>query len=141
MKKLISLLSVAMLATSVFATNATEKRMAYQNLPVRNNVQVSLRPDCSLDLTAIQPDKQQIANAINPNATQLPMKVKLQETATKPSAYYNLPMGVYYCGIDKRVDYIWWSRGTTESHLGGTFYGTSKSVAFVGETQSQACSM
>lgn len=120
MKKLISLLSVAMLATSVFATNATEKRMAYQNLPVRNNVQVSLRPDCSLDLTAIQPDKQQIANAINPNATQVPMKVKLQETATKPSAYYNLPMGVYYCGIDKRVDYIWWNVPTV---VGACFGG------------------
>ena len=107
MKKLISLLGVAIMASSVFATTATERKAAIENLPTRHSAQVSQRPDNSLDLTAIRPEMQKQVAELNLNAAKTPMKAKAETAETKLQAFYYLPTGAYYLGIDKNLDIIW----------------------------------
>lgn len=103
MKKLISLLSVALLATSVFAIPATGKKMTDQTvLPA--NIQVS-RSSKALDAQALQ-----VANAPKTYDVQraaIPVAKAMQATQEAlPKAFYYKPIGSYFCGINNDENFI-----------------------------------
>lgn len=97
MKKLISLLSVAFLATSVFAIPATAKKMTVtKQAPER--VQYSQR-SMQFDPITVQP-KLQLSRNLDQNAAKPIAGTKRAALdAEQPSAFYYLPTGVFFCGI------------------------------------------
>lgn len=97
MKKLISLLSVAMLATSVFAIPATAKKMSPELTP-KVQAQVATHPGNDFQLEQIQvpfAPKQVIA----PKAEPAIKKAAKAVEADAVKAQYYKPIGSFFCGI------------------------------------------
>lgn len=95
MKKLISLLSVAMLATSVFAISATGKKMAVTKMAPEKVL--AGQSSQVLDVESVKPSmlKFNTADAKKPIAKS--PKATLEGEA--PSAFYYLPKGAFTLGI------------------------------------------
>lgn len=97
MKKLISLLSVALLATSVFAIPATAKKMAVTMTP-QEKIQISQSPEnleAQAVKTAIAPQQMvDLEDALAPKA-----HIARAMQAAKPTAFYYKPAGTFFGGI------------------------------------------
>ena len=97
MKKLISLLSVALLATSVFAIPATVKKMTVtKQAPAR--LEKSQR-GMQVDPTTAQPKLQLTRSMEQQLAKPVAGTKRAALDEEKPSAFYYLPTGVFFTGI------------------------------------------
>ena len=96
MKKLISLLSVAMLATSVFAIPATVKKMSTEIAP-KMQAQVATHPGNDFQLEQIQVPfaPKQVAYKAEPA---IKKAAQVTEAAAVSAGYYK-PIGSFFCGI------------------------------------------
>ena len=96
MKKLISLLSVAMLATSVFAIPATVKKMSTEIAP-KMQTQVATHPGNDFQLEQIQVPfaPKQVAYKAEPA---IKKAAQVTEAAAVSAGYYK-PIGSFFCGI------------------------------------------
>ena len=97
MKKLISLLSVALLATSVFAIPATAKKMTVTK-QAPEKVEYSQR-SMQFDPTFVQPRLQLSRSMDQQVAKPVAGTKRAALDEEKPSAFYYLPTGVFFTGI------------------------------------------
>ena len=96
MKKLISLLSVAMLATSVFAIPATVKKMSTEIAP-KVQAQVATHPGNGFQLEQIQVPFAP-AQGFSKEEPAIKKAAKVAEAAAVDAKYYK-PIGSFFCGI------------------------------------------
>ena len=96
MKKLISLLSVAMLATSVFAIPATVKKMSTEIAP-KVQAQVATHPGNGFQLEQIQVPFAP-AQGFSKAEPAIKKAAKVAEAAAVDAKYYK-PIGSFFCGI------------------------------------------
>lgn len=96
MKKLISLLSVAMLATSVFAIPATVKKMSTEIAP-KVQAQVATHPGNGFQLEQIQVPFAP-AQGFSKEEPAIKKAAKVAEAEAVDAKYYK-PIGSFFCGI------------------------------------------
>ncbi len=101
---MISLLSVAFLATSVFAIPATNKKMTSVEIAPQQNVRMNqqIAPDAQLTQKALVSQQKEVNNFTKPAAKFAAKQLE----AEAPSAFYYKPDGSFFVGINQDETYI-----------------------------------